>query len=96
MYLPAYVTSRIVPGMVVVRYGGWYQPSDVQTALMPDGVDIGGACEACKLNEASSSCLNGLGLTRAIQISFYRFYWSSFVCRNRNGSARMVQSEIKR
>ena len=41
--LPAYVTSRIVPGTVIVRFGAWYEPSQDKTALMPDGIDMRGA-----------------------------------------------------
>ena len=40
----AYVTERIMPGVVVVRHGAWYEPSGVKTALQPDGVDKRGAC----------------------------------------------------
>jgi len=43
MIIPAYVTSRIVPGTVAVHHGGWYQPSEDKSALMPDGIDRGGA-----------------------------------------------------
>ncbi|MDE3077563.1 MAG: hypothetical protein KGJ86_19250, partial [Chloroflexota bacterium] len=32
--LTAYVTSRVMPGIVVVHHGGWYQPDK-------DGVDWG-------------------------------------------------------
>lgn len=41
--LHAYVTSRIVPGTVVIHHGGWYIPDKVKNSIMPDGVDIGGA-----------------------------------------------------
>jgi anaerobic dimethyl sulfoxide reductase subunit A len=40
--VPAYVTSRIVPGVVIVRFGAWYQPSGMKTPLSPFGVDIRG------------------------------------------------------
>jgi anaerobic dimethyl sulfoxide reductase subunit A len=42
MIIPAYVTSRTVPGVVSVYHGGFYQPSGAKTDLMPDGVDRGG------------------------------------------------------
>lgn len=43
MILPAYVTSRMSPGVVAVHHGGWYTPSATKTALNPDGIDLGGA-----------------------------------------------------
>jgi anaerobic dimethyl sulfoxide reductase subunit A len=43
MIIPAYVTSRIVPGTVAVHHGGWYIPSEEKSELMPDGIDRGGA-----------------------------------------------------
>jgi len=43
MIIPAYVTSRVVPGTVAVHHGGWYRPSEEKSELMPDGIDRGGA-----------------------------------------------------
>ncbi|MDO8473673.1 MAG: molybdopterin-dependent oxidoreductase [Dehalococcoidia bacterium] len=43
MIIPAYVTSRIIPGTVCVFHGSWYNPSAEKNPLMPDGVDRGGA-----------------------------------------------------
>lgn len=43
MMLPAYVTSRVVPGTVYVFHGSWYKPDKEKSQLMPDGVDMGGA-----------------------------------------------------
>ncbi|MFC2039723.1 molybdopterin-dependent oxidoreductase [Chloroflexota bacterium] len=43
MLIPAYVTSRVVPGTVVLFHGGWYRPSKEKSELMPDGIDIGGS-----------------------------------------------------
>jgi anaerobic dimethyl sulfoxide reductase subunit A len=34
--MPAYVTSRIMPGLVVIHHGGWYLPDE-------SGVDRGGS-----------------------------------------------------
>lgn len=34
--MPAYVTSRIMPGIVVIHHGGWYTPDE-------SGVDFGGS-----------------------------------------------------
>ena len=41
--MPAYVTSRVVPGTVNIFHGGWYTPSKMKTALMPEGIDTRGA-----------------------------------------------------
>lgn len=41
--LPAYVTARVVPGTVVVRFGAWYTPSKTKTEKMPFGIDRRGA-----------------------------------------------------
>ena len=40
--VPAYVTSRMTPGTVALYHGGYYTPSNVKTALMPDGIDMVG------------------------------------------------------
>jgi anaerobic dimethyl sulfoxide reductase subunit A len=42
MYIPAYVTARITPGVVAIYHGGYYQPGGVASTLMPDGIDTGG------------------------------------------------------
>ena len=42
MIIPAYVTSRTIPGVVSVFHGGMYQPGGAKTELMPDGIDRGG------------------------------------------------------
>jgi len=43
MVLPAYVTSRVIPGTVVVRFGAWYTPGKTKTDTMPYGIDQRGA-----------------------------------------------------
>ena len=43
MILPAYVTSRIVPGTVAIHHGGWYVPGERKSPVMPDGVDLRGS-----------------------------------------------------
>ncbi|MFC2001004.1 molybdopterin-dependent oxidoreductase [Chloroflexota bacterium] len=43
MILPAYVTSRVVPGTTFVFHGSWYRPSQQKSKLMPDGIDLGGS-----------------------------------------------------
>jgi anaerobic dimethyl sulfoxide reductase subunit A len=41
--MPAYVTSRVVPGTVNIFHGGWYTPNKTKTDLMPEGIDTRGA-----------------------------------------------------
>jgi anaerobic dimethyl sulfoxide reductase subunit A len=41
--MPAYVTSRVVPGTVDIFHGGWYIPGKIKTDLMPEGIDTRGA-----------------------------------------------------
>ena len=41
--MPAYVTSKAVPGTVNIFHGGWYRPGKTKTKLMPDGIDTRGA-----------------------------------------------------
>jgi len=41
--MPAYVTSKVVPGTVNIFHGGWYTPGKTKTALMPEGIDTRGA-----------------------------------------------------
>jgi anaerobic dimethyl sulfoxide reductase subunit A len=41
--MPAYVTSKVVPGTVNIFHGGWYTPGTTRTALMPEGIDTRGA-----------------------------------------------------
>jgi anaerobic dimethyl sulfoxide reductase subunit A len=41
--MPAYVTSRVVPGTVNIFHGGWYRPGKTKTKLMPEGIDTRGA-----------------------------------------------------
>ena len=51
MIIPAYVTSRILPGSVVIHHGGWYRPSEEKSPLMPDGIDRGGAANMLTHND---------------------------------------------
>lgn len=44
VHIPAFVTSRTVPGTVSIHHGSWYRPNDTKTNLMPFGVDEGGNC----------------------------------------------------
>jgi anaerobic dimethyl sulfoxide reductase subunit A len=42
--LPAYVTSRLTPGVTCMIFGRNYEPSQVKTDIMPDGIDRAGSC----------------------------------------------------
>lgn len=42
--LPAYVTSRLTPGVVCLPFGRQYEPNKVKTELMPEGIDRRGSC----------------------------------------------------
>ncbi len=44
IHLPAYVTSRIMPGTCAVFHGAWYTPNDEKTETMPYGIDTRGTC----------------------------------------------------
>ena len=44
IFLPAYVTSCIIPGAVLVRFGAWFIPGEDRNNRMPFGVDRRGAC----------------------------------------------------
>lgn len=44
MFIPAYVTSRVTPGVTAIYHGAWYTPNQVKTDLMPEGIDRRGAC----------------------------------------------------
>jgi anaerobic selenocysteine-containing dehydrogenase len=41
--MPAYVTSRVVPGTVDIFHGSWYTPNNTKTGMMPGGIDTRGA-----------------------------------------------------
>ena len=43
MIIPVYVTSRVVPGNVVIHHGAWFMPTGQKSALMPEGIDGRGA-----------------------------------------------------
>lgn len=42
--IPAYVTSRMLPGVCCIIFGRWYEPSAVKTERMPEGIDMRGNC----------------------------------------------------
>lgn len=44
MVIPAYVTSKMMPGTASIHHGAWYQPNTIQTERMPYGIDRRGAC----------------------------------------------------
>jgi len=60
MIVPAYVTSRVVPGTVFLFHGGWYRPGSEKSPLMPDGLDMGGAANFQIHNEDTPSTVVGM------------------------------------
>jgi anaerobic dimethyl sulfoxide reductase subunit A len=44
VYIPAYVTSKTIPGTVAIHHGTWYKPNNEVSDLMPFGVDTNGNC----------------------------------------------------
>lgn len=60
MNLPAYVTSRIIPGTVFIFHGAWYRPSKERTASMPDGIDMGGSPNVLIHNEDVPQTIIGM------------------------------------
>lgn len=60
MIIPAYVTSRVVPGTVFIFHGGWYNPSETKSQLMPDGIDVGGAPNLLIHNEDLPTTIVGM------------------------------------
>jgi anaerobic dimethyl sulfoxide reductase subunit A len=59
MLLPAYVTSRIVPGTSVIFHGAWYTPSEETSSLMPDGIDMGGSADVLTHNVDIPETIHG-------------------------------------
>jgi anaerobic selenocysteine-containing dehydrogenase len=59
MIIPAYVTSRMTPGVIAVYHGGFYTPSGYKTALQPDGIDRGGAMNLLLEDEQPGRLING-------------------------------------
>ncbi|MFC2000862.1 molybdopterin dinucleotide binding domain-containing protein, partial [Chloroflexota bacterium] len=43
MIIPAYVTSRVTPGTLFIFHGGWYEPGEEKSRLMPEGIDRRGS-----------------------------------------------------
>lgn len=44
VYIPAYVTSKTIPGTAAIHHGTWYKPNTDRNSLMPYGVDTNGNC----------------------------------------------------
>jgi anaerobic dimethyl sulfoxide reductase subunit A len=42
--VPAYVTSRLTPGIACMIFGRNYDPSHLKTDIMPEGIDRAGSC----------------------------------------------------
>lgn len=44
LHIPAYVTSKTMPGTVAIFHGAWYAPTGEKTETMPYGIDTRGTC----------------------------------------------------
>ncbi|MEW6672553.1 MAG: molybdopterin-dependent oxidoreductase [Thermodesulfobacteriota bacterium] len=62
--LPAYVTSRVMPGIVVIHHGGRYLPD-------PAGVDVGGS-PSTLLGGDVASCVTAAKTTTLVQVERVR------------------------
>ncbi len=62
--MPAYVTSRLLPGMVVIHHGGKYLPDE-------SGVDFG-ASPSTLLGGDYESCITPAKATNLVQVEKYR------------------------
>jgi anaerobic dimethyl sulfoxide reductase subunit A len=62
--LPAYVTARIMPGIIALRSGGWYIPDE-------SGVDLGGAASSL-LGGDYESCIAPAKATTLAQLEKYK------------------------
>jgi len=63
--LPAYVTSRLTPGVCCMIFGRNYEPSAVKTDLMPDGVDRAGSCNIL-INDDHFDARRGILFTNSL------------------------------
>jgi anaerobic selenocysteine-containing dehydrogenase len=57
--IPAYVTARLLPGLVVIHHGGWYEPDD-------KGVDRG--CTPNVFLSDSKSPVTAPSVTNLVQV----------------------------
>ncbi|MFC1933129.1 molybdopterin-dependent oxidoreductase [Chloroflexota bacterium] len=61
--MPAYVTSRIMPGLILLRHGGWYTPDE-------SGVDFG-ASPSTLLGGDFTSCITPAKASSVVQVEKY-------------------------
>jgi len=62
--MPAYVTSRIMPGLVVIRHGGKYDPDE-------SGIDFGGS-PSTLLGGDFESCISPAKAANVVQVEKYQ------------------------
>jgi anaerobic selenocysteine-containing dehydrogenase len=60
--IPAYVTARLLPGLVVIHHGGWYEPDD-------KGVDRG--CTPNVFLSDSKSPVTAPSVTNLVEVERY-------------------------
>lgn len=68
IHLPAYVTSRLMPGVTCMIFGRYYEPNGVKTNLMPTGIDTRGNCNALISSEFYDDVLGVLRCNALVEI----------------------------
>lgn len=69
--VPAYVTSRMSPGVCCLPFGRYYEPSKVKTDLMPDGVDMRGNCNFLIKSEFYDDVLGTLPCNALVEVESF-------------------------
>ncbi len=70
--MPAYVTSRVTPGVVVIPHGAWPELSQVKTDLMPEGIDRRGADNFLTSSEYYPWVVGVVRCTELVQVEKFR------------------------
>jgi len=70
--MPAYVTSRMTPGVVVIPHGAWPELSQVKTDLMPEGIDRRGADNFLTSSEYYPWVVGAIRCTELVQVEKFR------------------------
>ncbi|MFC1987439.1 molybdopterin-dependent oxidoreductase [Chloroflexota bacterium] len=66
--MPAYVTSRVTPGVVVIPHGAWPELSQVKTSLMSEGIDRRGADNFLTSSEYFPWTVGAIRCTELVQV----------------------------
>ena len=66
--VPAYVTSRMTPGVCCLIFGRWYEPSAVKSERMPYGIDMRGDCNFLIPSEFHDDVLGSILCNALVEI----------------------------